>query len=354
MSLEEELSQALARMMKGRSLRGAGLADRLARRLDRPRMEIIAALESLRERGLVQCRDWYRGEPEGPVTLDLPCQPSETELRWAAVLAGSLPAGSVDATVLQPMHTALEGFDDDALRRLVAGLLELRDRQRQLAGQPRFQVSARFLLGSSKLLDELPAVDLRRFGIDPELFPPFPGYLVVAGPPKPAAVVLVENPHCFEAAVRGSAVERAGWIVTYGYGLSLRQSQHGQQLASLLAGRGRLHGLTRAGSPPPIAELLAHAELYFWGDLDLEGLNIYQRLRASLPGLRLSALYRPMIQWLRDGGGHPYAAATAKVGQSVSGLDPTLRPLAELCARRGCDQESVDPELIPELCLSPL
>ncbi len=208
-------------------------------------------------------------------------------------------------------------------------------------GRPRFEVSARCLLGSSKALDALPNAVLRRFGIDPARFPAFPGYVMVAGPPHPQAVLLVENPHAFERALQTEGSEQAAWVCTFGYGLSLRQGQHGDQLAGLLESPAAPRTLVRRGRPPPWEALLAHPRIRFWGDLDREGLVIFQRLRRRHPHIALSGIYHPMLERLRDGGGHPYCALAGKAGQGDVPLDPHTALLIEACRERALDQEWV-------------
>src|SRR5581483_2899669 len=218
-------------------------------------------------------------------------------------------------------------------------------------GAARFNISAKFLLGSSKLLDELPAAALRAFGIDTDRFERFSGYVVIAGPPEPSAIVLVENPHAFETAVSSPGTDDVGWIVTFGHGLSLREEDYGGQLVDFLANRRQPPlPLIRKGNPPSLARLLQHSKLFFWGDLDPEGLRMFERLRARYPALCLSALYLPMLHAL-SADSHPYVPATAKEGQTIweSG-DPIVRELLSQCSNRGVDQEIVTGDTVSLFC----
>jgi len=327
---------------------GRGLVDRIARDLRCDRTDVRRAFRDLRERDLLRCDNWAGPEPLSKVTLALPDEPTPGAERWREVLGASgLGLGEIAGLgELGELGEVLEGMERQDLSRLLQGLVRLRDDLDEQSGQPRFEVSARYLLGSSKLLDALPSAPLRRFGIDPARFPAFPGYVMVAGPADPAAVILVENPHAFERALEAEGTEEAAWVCTFGYGLSLRRSQYGEQLAAMLeSGRAPLT-LNRMGDPPDWEVLLDHERIRFWGDLDLEGLAIFQRLRRHNPRIALSGIYQPMVEQLRAGGGHPYCEMVGKAGQSPPEYGTDLASLVELCRHQALDQEWVEGPLI--------
>lgn len=350
-TLQPRIIAWLRKKIRGRaSLRGNGLVERIARDLGCDRTDALRALRQLREEQLLLCQDWMdRDGPQSSVTLNLPQQLSEAASLWQQLLQQADSGGGALAA-LQPLGDVLDGLDGTAMAQLLGGLIALRRDQHSLAGTPRFEVSARYLLASSKLLDALPSAALQQFGIDISAFPEFPGYVMVAGPAQPDTVVLVENPHSFEAAIAATASAPVAWICTYGYGLSLRHSQHGEQLAAIISQQRRPGTLIRAGTPPDWAQLLQHPQLHFWGDLDLAGLDIFERLRTGLPGLTLSGLYRPMLEALERGEGHPYCKATGKPGQQDAGYGEDIAPLAALCRQRAVDQERVTSAQIAEFC----
>lgn len=357
-TLIETVRRALARLGQGRStLQSNRLVERLQEKTGLTIIEIRRGLNALREAGEIECRDWSNGEPYGKVRLALCAPPaSDAAITWRKVLeARQLPPE--DVTALIPLHGALLEFDSADMDRLVEGLLRLRAEQKQFVGEPRFNVSAKFLLGSSKLLDALPTAALRSFGIDKTQFERFAGYIVVAGPPHPAACVLVENPHAFETAVSTSGTDDVAWIVTFGHGLSVYDEDYGTQLAEFLVIRSRLpNPLIRKGSPPDISSLLRHESLFFWGDLDPEGLRVFERIKGKWNHLRLSGLYQPLIDAL--GGtatSHPYVPATGKAGQAPwDSSDPFVARLMSLCSQHGVDQEVVDADAIARLCRLPI
>lgn len=174
---------------------------------------------------------------------------------------------------------------------------------------------------------------------------------MTAGPTSPESVLLIENPWAFERALEAGLAERHALVVTFGYGLNRNGEAFGRQLAGMIeANVGGLIQLRRSGQPPNLNVLFTHPRLSFWGDLDPEGLRIFLRLKARLPQLELSALYKPMLSLLNDGGGHPYVNATGKAGQSPLGenemasLGLELQEMAACCALRGVDQETLSIE----------
>jgi len=322
------------------SLRGNGLVERLVRDLQCDRTDVLRVFRELRTEGILVCDDWLRDEPLSKVTVNLPEESNPTADIWHGVLEQAAKIQG-EFAALEPLAEVMEGFHASEMSRLLSGLISLKQDQDRLQNTPRFEVSARYLLGSSKLLDTLPTASLRQFGIDVSRFPTFPGYVMVAGPPDPCVVVLVENPHSFECAIEALGTDRAAWVCTYGYGLSLKYSQHGEQLAAILESRIPPRTLVRKGSPPSWDVLLRHDRVRFWGDLDLEGLAIFERLRRYNTNIALSGLYQPMVDHLREGGGHPYCKAVGKVGQVPNSYGDDIQPLVVLCREQAADQEFV-------------
>lgn len=330
---------------RSKSVRGNGLVDRLARDLHLDRTDVRRALRDLRDQELLLCNDWNGAEPLSKVTLNLPEDEAPCARLWNETLAAARLTDA-DSTALEGLGDHLEGMDAAQMGRLLQGLTRLRTDLDVQAGRPRFDVSAEYLLGSSKLLDSLPTAVLRRFGIDIARFPAFPGYVMVAGPADPLVVILVENPHAFERALQAEGTDRAAWVCTFGYGLSLSRSQHGEQLAAMVECRTTPRTLRRAGNPPDWQHLLKHERILFWGDLDLEGLAIFERLHSHNPRIGLSGLYRPMLDHLRADIGHPYCTLVGKAGQS-----PPLQPsdcasMIEVCRQQCLDQEWLSEPLI--------
>lgn len=304
------------------------------------------------------------GTPIGQVRIIGPvpkAAPDPAQSRWQSVLDAS-GLNESDCNALRPLASKLADFDSSCLTFILAGLIRLRSSLADEVGRHRFLVSAKYLLGSSKLLDSLSSPALRRFGIATDVFPSHPLYVMVGGAASPEAIVLVENPAAFELALTTRAVDRCAFVATFGFGLSGSQEDYGNQLANMAEDHfAESITLNREGSAcPPVSQLLKHPNITFWGDLDPAGIMIFLRLKRRLPAIQLSALYAPMVSALNNmGQTHPYVTAVGKQGQSTLALPAALggsitSQLLELCALRGVDQEQVGPADIEAFAPYPL
>ncbi len=349
----ERIRAALIKKMSGKAyLRPGGLVEGLATDTGESPLTIRQSL------GRLSKERWIEGvSPDGApfaqvrIIGSLPVVPQDTDRqRWISVLERS-ELQLQDRESLAPLSAKLAAFSESDMWLILQGLISLRESQASETGRHRFLVSARYLLGSSKLLDEFASPSLRAFGIHVDQFQGHPLYVVVAGCQSPDAVVLVENPAAFEMAVATNAIHQCAFVCTYGFGLSKSQEDYGNQLAGMVEDRfASAITLRRDGATCPGAkELLAHDRIAFWGDLDPAGIQIYLRLKKTVPGLRLSALYQPMIASLRNQSrNHPYVSVVGKTGQNqmpiTCGEDEKIaRELLVLCASRGVDQERVLP-----------
>lgn len=325
--------------------------------------DVDKLLIDLQQKGVVRFSRIATAEKiplEGTLEILLvPLPKEEHELRWEKALQEF--GVSIDAKPkFKKAAGSFKDFSTDDLRKLFEGLSNIAALSSR--GLTKYLVSAKNLLGSSKLLDVIPKDLLDAFGIDIEAFRPSPKYIAVAGPSDPKAVVLVENPNSFEAAVLAGASEQIAWLCSYGFGLANEKSdQDGLLLESNLTTYKR-HAvvLVRGGEPPrKIEELLAHPRLYFWGDLDLSGIQIFDRLKRKLQenenayDLQLSALYQPMLEALQDGRNHPYVPLI-KGNQTECELhDEMAQRVNSLCRERAVDQEIVH-DGFEELGMQPL
>ena len=347
----ERLRAALIKRMGGKAyLRPQKLVETLATDLSESALTIRQCMARLAKEGWLDGVS-SDGSPFRQVKIigHVPVEPPDPNLlRWISVL-GSSELSEHEQDVLKPLSAKLSAFSDSEMGFILNGLLQLRANLHAESGRHRFLVSAQYLMGSSKLLDELSSTALRSFGIPIDVFPSHPLYVVVAGCPSPKVVVLVENPAAFEMAVSTKAVNQCAFVATFGFGLSKSQEDYGNQLACMVEERfADAITLTREGSTCPSArELLNHPRIMFWGDLDVAGIQIFLRLRKSIPALRLSALYQPMVTSLRvPEYSHPYIAAVGKDGQNKMSItcvngDQTVQGLLNLCASRGVDQEHI-------------
>jgi len=212
-------------------------------------------------------------------------------------------------------------------RRLAEGFRRLESDTPEVYELTAFQASARYLLGSSKLLGSLQPL-ARTFEIDISRFARPVVRVLVSSPDHPERLLLIENPQSFDQACRCGLNRRIALVCSFGYGLSLAEALDRPDDVRLI-GDGQ--------STPDLSMLLSLPQPAYWGDLDPEGFRIYQRLKLSVPRLALSALYGPMIDAMADGIGHPLSRATGKRGQI--GTE----------AARGLDQEYLDDDAIGTL-----
>ena len=303
------------------------------------------ALKNLQAEGRLDFVVGPRGEPISsfitvirPTVKTLP-----HEDLWQTVLDGAgLPED--DRIALRPIYTALEDFNARHMEVLVTGLKKLRAEQHLVAGQPSFVVSASYLMGSSKLFSSLDGKSLRLFGINLDQFPSRTPYVMVGGGGEtPQAVILVENPIAFESAICSRASVQYAFVCTFGFGLSNLASEYGNQLAGVIETGGAIMLRRTAGPHIRFDNLLQHPEIHFWGDLDIAGMQIFERIASRIPHLKLSALYEPMIKAMANPTcRHPYVTAVGKPGQKI--FKPARADTENMLGR--CKQWAVDQEIV--------
>jgi hypothetical protein len=339
-----------------RKMRAAGLLPSAVAALGLDVVDARTAFRMLRIDERVEYTPDISGLPyTGYLQVKVPAVVEPLSLtRWKQALsADEIEQGLHDA--LLPAHETLADLGDDDLALLVAGLVRVRATARHEPCTFGFALSARELLGSSKLLDRMPLAARRLLGVA-EL-PSTPRYLVAAGPARPEGVLLIENSTTFEDAVRAGFHTDMLLIAAYGYGLNLMtDSASGWALVDSITS-GRCEVLRRSGQDFDLPALLHHPRLHFWGDLDREGLRIALALRSRLPQLTLSALYEPMRSLVASPAhSHPYSIACGKANQlpwQTCG-DSTIDALAALCAVRAVDQEAIDLQANIARCCKPL
>jgi len=224
-------------------------------------------------------------------------------------------------------------------------------------------VSARHLMGSSKVLAKLSRQMLAATGLPRRLHAPSPRYILCAGPSEPVATLLIENPCAFENAIRSGLTDDVAIVCTFGFGLSYLGSElwAGDQAPQ----HDRPIRIVRDGTPPPLGQLLAAEKVFLWADLDLAAMNIFRSLKDAIPQLRMSAIYEEMVPMLSDPArSHPYTALFDKSGQlsryqggsAVPSRfdDEDVAMLQAACSARAVDQEAVEESSIRRLGAQPL
>jgi len=360
LELHDRVYAWLCKKSKGSAagrIRCNGVLSKLCSDLINDPVALRKALIHLRADGRIEYAAGQHGEPvSGFMTVVHPNEEVPQFVRdWVVVLESSR-LSDADQVALQGVGASLEGFSERDMIALIEGLVRLRNDQGSLFGQQVFNVSARYLLSSSKLFSSLDNRALRAFGIEVERFASRPYHVVVGGNvTSPAATILVENPVAFETAVTSAAGEKCLFVCTFGFGLSASTNDYGNQLAGVVEYEyGSACVLNRShGAAPTLQAILSHPVIQFWGDLDTAGMQIFCRLAAKIPRLALSALYHPMTEAIKvDTQRHPYVDAVGKAGQSRMIAQTTrddIRTLLHLCERFAVDQEMVSSEEIVEL-----
>lgn len=342
---------AFLRRYNQQALNPLNLIERIKKATGVSLVEIHICMKELLKQGYVSSAAWdARGIPLAKLYVNLPPEPlKDYEFRWQEALAQSgLDDNSV--RILMPAAKYLEGMGPGEMARLVRGLRQMREDAVTLAGKRLYNVSARYLLGSSKLLRYLPTRILREFGIPIDSMLGPQRVVRVAASTAPRAVILIENPHAFESAVLADDQNEFCFISSDGNGLSKQGEEYGDQLVELADPRSDVYTLSWRNIVVDFNTAIKqcpHA-MYFWGDLDLAGMNIYARLKRARPefaDMQLSPLYDPMIEQFKAGGWHSYKGVQ-KDGQKLDSnisdaLLDEIKDLAELCKERGVDQETV-------------
>jgi hypothetical protein len=217
-------------------------------------------------------------------------------------------------------------------------------------GENRYVYSATGIMGSSKALDGFPPLaELLLEKVDGER-PRRPLFAITAGPAKPASVLFIENPSAFASQLRAGFPAGHLAVCAFGYGLTIENIGRRLEDGSVIA-------CPAAGERPDLSALVKPTPCFFWGDLDLEGLRIYEALRSAIPHLKLSSIYQRMASMLSvRRTSHPYGAlfGSGKAGQRPPrGDTPEVRTLARLCADRAVDQEAVCPVRDAEILVKP-
>lgn len=225
LSLCSDLAQrAFACLLKntnGQNVRTNTMMGNLRQVLDVDQMEVKGAVRELYRSGLIKyIPDRQELPASGMVEIIRPEKTvSFTEQEWSRALdASGMSEAAKD--VFQPFFSKVGDFSGDdmvVLARAFANLEAGRGTALEDAG---FNVSARNLMGGSKVLVNLAPKMLRALGLPTRLQTSSPRYVVCAGPSAPEATLLIENPRAFENAVRSGLGEHVALVCTYGFGLS--------------------------------------------------------------------------------------------------------------------------------------
>lgn len=367
--LQEESAQVLSllRRMAGESgrLRTSSATAKLYTALGLPRVSINEALRALYRAGLVSYQpDGQQLPASGYITVQAAVvEPAVHEVLWRQALEDARVESGA-AVILAQLAPAVADMNATDMQVLVHALQTLKSISAESSiDDAGFNVSARHLMGSSKVLARLSRQMLAATGLPSRLHAPSPRYILCAGPSEPRATLLIENPRAFENAIRSGLTEEVAIVCTFGFGLSYLGSDiwaDGQ-----VAQHDRPIRIVRDGAPPPLGLLLAAEKVFLWGDLDLAAMDIFRSLKVAIPQLRMSAIYEEMVPMLSDPArSHPYATLFDKSGQLSRYKEGSSGPsrlddedvvmLQAACSSRAVDQEAVEESSIRRLGAQPL
>jgi hypothetical protein len=336
---------SLLKMAKGTSIRTSTLMEGLGRRLGVDQIEVKGLVRELYRAQLLQYTPDRQELPaSGLIEIVRPEKTASlAEQQWIQALAQS-SLNTKAKHALEPFYAKVSDLSSADMDSLAGCLAELASQDIADMDGAGFNVSARTIMGGSKVLASVDSKAMQAMGLPLRLKTSSPRYVVCAGPEDPAATLLVENPRAFENAVRSGLGETVALVCTYGFGLSYL----GQAWVEDMHSEDKPIQIIRSGTPGPLAALLQAKQVYLWADLDLAALSIYRSLKSTIPQLQFSAIYQVMMEMSKDERrSHPYAAIFEKDGQvanltsMIDVSDPVANLIFECCGTRAVDQEAV-------------
>ncbi|CAB5681887.1 Uncharacterised protein [Comamonas aquatica] len=335
----------LLKLASGKRIRTTKLMADLGSKLALDQVEVKGVVRELfRANLLLYTPDRQDLPADGLVEIVRPQKAvGPTEEMWLQALQQS--SLSPDARVaLMPLHAKLVDLTGPDLVTLVGCLEALSSAGQTVLDDAGFNVSARSIMGGSKVLSGLDLKAMQALGLPARLKISSPRYVVCAGPSNPVATLLIENPRAFENAVCSGLGKSVALVCTYGFGLSYL----GQAWIQEIHSEDKPIQIIRDGAPGTLSQLLQAESVYLWADLDVAALGIYKSLKSAIPRLQFSAIYRVMVEMAKDPKqSHPYASIFEKDGQVTSPSsmietsDPIVNLLFESCKFRAVDQEAV-------------
>ena len=343
----------LRRMASGSGrVRTSSALPKLAAKLCMPRLAIDEAIRDLYRATLVEYQADGRELPisgyitVSPEALVVP----EHHINWLAALSTAEFAAE-EASVLAQLSDQIADLQSEDMATLANCLRKLSQAGDTATNDAGFNVSAKYLMGGSKVLNTMSKRMLQSIRLPARLHNASPKYVVCAGPRSPASTLLIENPRAFENAVRSGLAKKVALICSFGFGLSYLGQEwlHSRDTPET----DRPVMIVRSGDPPELDQMLKASNVFLWADLDMAAFDIYLSLKSAIPHLRLSKIYDAMMPMLLDRRtSHPYTKLFEKEGQ-VAGvvrsaatysrlLDGDALSLWNSCQHRAVDQESVD------------
>lgn len=344
----QQAYDCVLKLASGKRIRTSKLMADLGAKLRIDQVEVKGAVRELyRAKLLIYTPDRQDLPADGLVEIVRPQRTvGPAEERWLQILGQS--ALSPEAKVaLEPFYAKVTDLASSDMTSLVECLVALSSGGGVGLVGAGFNVSARSIMGGSKVLSSLDAKAMQVLKLPARLKNSTPRYVVCAGPSNPVATLLIENPRAFENAVCSGLGKSVALVCTYGFGLSYL----GQVWTEDIHSEDMPIQIIRDGKPGDLSELLQAENVYLWADLDVAALSIYKSLKSAIPRLKFSALYKVMIAMTKEARqSHPYAAIFEKDGQAPSAAagfesdDIAANAILNSCMSRAVDQEAVTEE----------
>jgi hypothetical protein len=317
-----------------------------------PRLAIDEAIRDLYRAKLLQ---YLADNRELPASGYITITPEtfiarEHHTSWLAALA-AVEFSPENILVMAQLSDHVADLQFKDMETLACALKALSQAGNAATNDAGFNVSAKHLMGGSKVLSIMSKRMLQAMNLPTRLHNSSPKYVVCAGPKAPIATLLIENPRAFENAVRSGLASEVALICSFGFGLSY-------------LGQEWLHSkdtpesdcpviIVRSGEPPSLDQMLKASNVFMWGDLDAAAFDIFLSLKSAIPHLRLSKIYEAMTPMLGNPQmSHPYAKLFEKDGQTIGlhrseikhakSFDAAALSLWNSCQHRAVDQEAVD------------
>lgn len=351
--LAQQAYVCLLKMGTGSSIRTNTVLDGLGQKLGVSQVEVKGVVRELYRASLLQYSADRQDLPaSGMIKIVRPeTTISLTEQEWGQALVASNMSEAARCA-FRPFFCKVGDFAREDLVVLARAFARLESGHGVDINNCGFNVSARSLMGGSKVLANLTPRMLQALGLPVRLLNSSPRYVVCAGPAAPESTLLIENPRAFENAVRSGLGDFVALVCTYGFGLSYL----GQAWRDDAHPEDKPTQIVRSGAPPSLTDLLTAQRVFLWADLDLAALSIFKSLQSAIPQLRFSGIYKVMFEMAQDPErSHPYAAIFEKDGQSVAyasacnSVDPFVQIIAASCRARAVDQEAVSEQHILDL-----
>lgn len=343
--LAQRAFASLLVMAKGSRIRTTTVMDGLGKKLGVDQVEVKSVVRELfRAKFLRYTPDHQDLPASGIIEVERPkATPSSAEQHWVQALDAS-ELSEKSKLILRPLFSRVSDLPVNDMAMLAHCLARLASGDNGVLSDAGFNVSARALMGGSKVLANMAPKMLQALDLPVRLQNSSPRYVICAGPVNPQATLLIENPRAFENAVRSRLAESVALVCTYGFGLSYL----GQAWREDAHTEDQPIQIVRAGTPGPLTSLLLADQVFLWADLDLAALSIYRSLKSVIPQLKFSAIYQVMMEMTQDSHkSHPYAAIFEKDGQTLNpvstfdGPDAATNLILESCRTRAVDQEAV-------------